>query len=125
LSKLESILIRRLQSVAVLRAGFSCAGRTFEPSPYWDAYGLAIPTAQHVACEKQRGQISLIERFNCTLRQRFSRLARKSLSFSKSEWFDEEAIRYFIALYNLEKQKLFEHCFCSLPKIRMASDLVI
>ena len=34
----------------------------------WDAYGLAIPAAQHVACQKQSGQVSLIERFNCTLR---------------------------------------------------------
>lgn len=77
----------------------------------WDAYGLAIPTDQHIACEKQSGQVSLIERFNCTLRQRVSRLVRKSLSFSKSDWFHEQAIRYFIAHYNLERQKLFEHYF--------------
>ena len=77
----------------------------------WDAYGLAIPANQHVACEKQSGQVSLIERFNCTLRQRVSRLVRKSLSFSKSDWFHEQAIRYFIAHYNLDCQKLFEHYF--------------
>jgi insertion element IS1 protein InsB len=77
----------------------------------WDAYGLAIPANQHVACEKQSGQVSLIERFNCTLRQRVSRLVRKSLSFSKSDWFHTEAIKYFIAHYNLECQKLFEHYF--------------
>lgn len=77
----------------------------------WDAYAVAIPANQHVACEKQSGQISLIERFNCTLRQRVSRLVRKSLSFSKSDWFHEEAIKYFIAHYNLERQKLFEHYF--------------
>ena len=77
----------------------------------WDAYGLAIPSNQHVACEKQSGQVSLVERFNCTLRQRVSRLVRKSLSFSKSDWFHEEAIKYFIAHYNLERQKLFEHYF--------------
>ena len=77
----------------------------------WEAYGLAIPTKQHVACEKQSGQVFLIERFNCTLRQRVSRLVRKSLSFSKSEWFHEEAIKYFIAHYNLQCQKLFEHYF--------------
>ena len=77
----------------------------------WDAYNLAIPAAQHVACEKQSGQVSLIERFNCTLRQRVSRLVRKSLAFSKSDWFHEEAIKYFIAHYNLQCQKLFEHYF--------------
>lgn len=77
----------------------------------WDAYAIAIPANQHVACEKQSGQVSLIERFNCTLRQRVSRLVRKSLSFSKSDWFHEEAVKYFIAHYNLERQKLFEHYF--------------
>jgi len=77
----------------------------------WDAYNLAIPAAQHVACEKQSGQVSLIERFNCTLRQRVSRLVRKSLAFSKSDWFHEEAIKYFIAHYNLERQKLLQHYF--------------
>jgi len=77
----------------------------------WDAYPLAIPSNQHVACEKQSGQVSLIERFNCTLRQRVSRLVRKSLSFSKSDWFHEESIKYFIAHYNLGRQKLFEHYF--------------
>ena len=77
----------------------------------WDAYALAIPAAQHVACQKQSGQVSLIERFNCTLRQRVSRLVRKSLAFSKSDWFHEEAIKYFIAHYNQECQKLFEHYF--------------
>lgn len=68
----------------------------------WEAYGLAIPTAQHTACQKQSGQVSLIERFNCTLRQRVSRLVRLSLSFSKNDWFHEEAIKYFISHYNLE-----------------------
>jgi IS1 family transposase len=77
----------------------------------WDAYAPAIPHKQHVACEKQSGQVSLVERFNCTLRQRVSRLARKSLSFSKSDWFHEKAIKYFIAHYNLQCQILFEHYF--------------
>ena len=51
------------------------------------------------------------EVFNGTLRQRVSRLVRKSLAFSKNEWFHEEAIKYFIAHYNLECQKLFEQYF--------------
>jgi insertion element IS1 protein InsB len=73
----------------------------------WEAYGLAIPSTQHTACEKQSGQVSLVERFNCTLRQRVSRLVRKSLSFSKSDWFHLEAIKYFISHYNLECQKIY------------------
>ncbi len=73
----------------------------------WEAYGLVIPDVQHTACNKQSGEVSLIERFNCTLRQRVSRLVRKSLSFSKSEWFHEEAIKYFISHYNLECRKRY------------------
>ena len=76
----------------------------------WEPYGLAIPSVQHTACDKQSGQTSLIERFNCTLRQRVSRLVRKSLSFSKSEWFHQAAIKYFIAHYNQERQKI---CFAT------------
>jgi IS1 family transposase/transposase-like protein len=73
----------------------------------WEAYGLAIPAAQHTACGKPSGQVSLLERFNCTLRQRVSRLVRKSLSFSKSDWFHTEAIKYFIAHYNQECRKTY------------------
>jgi IS1 family transposase/transposase-like protein len=73
----------------------------------WEAYGLAIPSAQHTACDKRSGQTSLIERLNCTLRQRVSRLVRKSLSFSKSDWFHQAAIKYFIARYNLERRKIY------------------
>ena len=73
----------------------------------WEAYGLAIPSAQHTACDKGSGQTNLIERFNCTLRQRVSRLVRKSLSFSKSDWFHQAAIKYFIAHYNRGHQKTY------------------
>lgn len=73
----------------------------------WEAYGLAIPADQHTTCDKQSGQISLIERFNCTLRHRVSRLVRKSLSFSKSQWFHLEAIKYFISHYNLERREKY------------------
>jgi IS1 family transposase len=51
----------------------------------WDAYAAAIPANQHLACAKKSGQTSLIEGFNCTLRQRVSRLVRKTLSFSKPD----------------------------------------
>ena len=73
----------------------------------WEAYGLAIPEVQHTKCGKASGEVSLIERFNCTLRQRISRLVRKSLSFSKSEWFHQGAIEYFISHYNLECRKKY------------------
>jgi IS1 family transposase len=42
-----------------------------------------IPSQRHRAVGKESGQTNHIERFNCTLRQRVSRLVRKTLSFSK------------------------------------------
>jgi len=36
-----------------------------------------------IVCAKGSGRTNIIERFNCTLRQRVSRLARDALSFSK------------------------------------------
>jgi IS1 family transposase len=51
---------------------------------------------------KASGLTAYIERFNCTLRQRCSRLVRKSLSFSKSLERHKQAIKYFICDYNLQ-----------------------
>ncbi|TAF96279.1 MAG: IS1 family transposase, partial [Cytophagia bacterium] len=46
-----------------------------------------------------------IERFNCTLRQRVSRLVRLALSFSKDLDNHIGVIAYFICDYNLQIQK--------------------
>ena len=51
---------------------------------FWSSYPVALPnTTRHRAVGKETGDTSYIERFNCTLRQRVSRLVRKTLSFSK------------------------------------------
>ncbi|MBF0345776.1 MAG: hypothetical protein HQL06_16295, partial [Nitrospirae bacterium] len=42
-----------------------------------------IPSKRHRPVGKESGKTSHIERFNCTMRQRISRLLRKALSFSK------------------------------------------
>lgn len=42
-----------------------------------------IPKSRHRPVGKNSGKTNGIERFNCTLRQRVSRLVRKTLSFSK------------------------------------------
>lgn len=47
---------------------------------FWEAYVRIIPPQQHQAVGKESGQTNHIERFNCTLRQRVSRLVRKTLS---------------------------------------------
>ena len=54
---------------------------------YTDQYAVyrgVIPAAQHKAITKNARKTNYIERFNNTLRQRVSRLVRRTLAFSKS-----------------------------------------
>ena len=67
---------------------------------FWEAYETIFPSKRHRAVGKETGQTSHIERFNCTLRQRVSRLVRKTLSFSKKLENHIGAIWYFIHHYN-------------------------
>jgi len=67
---------------------------------FWAAYGAVLPSKCHRAVGKQTGKTSYIERFNNTLRQRGSRLVRKTLSFSKSVENHIGAIWHFIHHYN-------------------------
>jgi len=50
----------------------------------WEADKEVIPAARHRSCAKSTGHTNIIERFNCTLRQRVSRLVRDALSFPRS-----------------------------------------
>ena len=68
----------------------------------WEAYKEVIPASQHRICAKRTGHTNIIERFNCTLRQRVSRLVRDGLSFSKKLVNHIGAIKYFICHYNQE-----------------------
>ena len=67
---------------------------------FWDAYQQIIPLKRHKSVDKQSGLTSKIERLNCTLRQRISRLVRKTLSFSKKLDNHIGAIWYFVHYYN-------------------------
>ncbi len=69
-------------------------------SDFWSAYGLVFPDKRHQAVGKQTGKTSYIERFNCTMRQRVSRLVRKTLSFSKKLANHIGAIWMFVHHYN-------------------------
>ncbi len=71
----------------------------------YESYESVISTEQHRAVTKASGQTNHIERFNCTLRQRVSRLVRKALSFSKKLENHIGAIKYFICHYNLTKAR--------------------
>ena len=68
----------------------------------WEAYKGVIPADRHQVCAKGSGHTNAVERFNCTLRQRVSRLVRLSLSFSKKLANHIGAIKYFICHYNQE-----------------------
>jgi IS1 family transposase/DNA-directed RNA polymerase subunit RPC12/RpoP len=67
---------------------------------FWDAYVTVIPSQRHEAVGKDSGMTSYIERLNNTLRQRVSRLVRKTLSFSKKLENHIGAIWLFIHDYN-------------------------
>ena len=69
-------------------------------SDFWSAYDFVIPTKRHKAVGKETGQTNHIERFNNTMRQRVSRLVRKTLSFSKKIENHIGAIWSFIHHYN-------------------------
>lgn len=73
---------------------------------YTDHYAVytgLIPSAQHRAISQLARKTNHVERFNCTLRQRVSRLVRATLSFSKKLSNHIGAIHYFICDYNLTK----------------------
>ena len=69
----------------------------------YEPYVGVIPENQHQRVNKQSGLTNHIERFNCTLRHRVSRLVRDSLAFSKKLENHIGAIAYFICHYNLVK----------------------
>ena len=69
-------------------------------SDFWSAYEQVIPSKRHKSVGKETGKTNYIERFNCTMRQRISRLVRKTLSFSKKVENHIGAIWYFIHHYN-------------------------
>jgi IS1 family transposase len=65
----------------------------------WKAYQGIIPSKRHRITEKGRGETNHIERLNNTLRQRVSRLVRKTLAFSKKFINHIGAILCFIDYY--------------------------
>lgn len=67
---------------------------------FWEAYKTVIPAHRHRPVGKETGRTNKIENFNCLLRQRISRLVRKTLSFSKKIENHIGAIWNFIHHYN-------------------------
>ncbi len=69
-------------------------------SDFWSAYEEILPQKRHRPVGKESGKTNHIERFNLTMRQRISRLVRKTLSFSKKLENHIGAIWNFIHHYN-------------------------
>ena len=67
---------------------------------FWAAYAAVLPSKRHRPGGKATGGTAHIERVNNTLRQRISRLVRKTLSFSKKVENHIGAIWLFIHHYN-------------------------
>jgi IS1 family transposase len=76
---------------------------------FWKSYEEIFPDKRHKAVSKNSGKTSYIERFNCTMRQRVSRLVRKTLSFSKKIENHIGAIWNFIHHYNDEIRNKASH----------------
>ena len=69
-------------------------------SDFWEAYQQVFPEETHQAVGKESGQTNHVERWNNTLRQRLARFVRKTLSFSKSDYFHNLVLKLFIYRYN-------------------------
>lgn len=76
-------------------------------SDFWEAYRAVFPKQTHRSVGKAAGQTNHLERWNNTLRQSNARYVRKTLSFSKSDFYHEIVTRLFIVRYNLRLS--FEH----------------
>ena len=70
-------------------------------SDFWEAYKKVFPKETHRCVGKETGQTNHMERWNNTLRQSNARYVRKTLSFSKSNFYHEIVKRIFIVRYNL------------------------
>jgi IS1 family transposase len=75
-------------------------------SDFWHTYQVVINTDKdsskhkHQQVGKETGETNHVERLNNTFRQRISRLVRKTLSYSKSDYYLECHLRLFIHNYN-------------------------
>ena len=64
------------------------------------AYANVLPRWQHGPYPNGEGQINIVEVINCSLRQRYGVLVRKSCSFSKSLVMHTARIKIIIDNYN-------------------------
>jgi insertion element IS1 protein InsB len=75
-------------------------------SDFWKAYAIVFPKEKHYSVGKETGLTNHMERWNNTLIRWNARYTRKTLSFSKNDFFHELVTKLFIVHYNLEKLSL-------------------
>lgn len=75
-------------------------------SDFWKAYEKVFPKETHQSVGKETGQTAHMERWYNTLRQWNARYTRKTLAFSKKEYYHDLVTRLFIIRYNLKKLSL-------------------
>lgn len=75
------------------------ANRSF--SDFWKSYNC-IPASTHQKVGKETDKTAHIERLNNTIRQRFSRFVRKTLSFSKKEYMINLHFKLWAFQYNIK-----------------------
>jgi IS1 family transposase len=80
---------------------------------FWQAYVVILPSKRHRARGKDSGETSYIKRFNNTLRQRYSRLVRQTLSFSKKTAYHVGAIWYYIHDHNARQRAKLSITTCA------------
>ena len=69
-------------------------------SDFWRSY-ICLPEATHREVGKETGETAHVERLNNTVRQRLSRLVRRTLSFSKKEYMLNLHFKLFAFYYNI------------------------
>ncbi len=71
-------------------------------SDFWEAYAQVFPKETHRNVGKESCETSHVERWNDTCRQSNARYVRKTLSFSKSDFYHELVTRLYIVRYNIK-----------------------
>ena len=66
----------------------------------WEAYPGVLPAGAHRPSPKGRGQTSIVEAINCSLRQKCGVLVRKACSFSRSLLMHHVRIQLVIDEHN-------------------------
>jgi insertion element IS1 protein InsB len=70
-------------------------------SDFWKAYQAVMPAETHQSVGKESGETAHMERWYCTLRQWLGRYTRRTLSFSKTDFYHWLVTSWFITHHNI------------------------